>query len=668
MQAQTSYDSDESIDLDAYMDGKMGKGVEIEYGSTPIDKAPAPVYTKGVSADEEEAALGMSGRSSASALDVRDDPFAAREGKTLTWKNVDMILAAKDKDEPDRKLLDDVWGEVPMRQTTAIMGPSGAGKTSLLNILAGRAATSGRITINADVRLNNYSVDPTNLDVRKQIAFVAQDDSLQVTSTPREAIKFSAKLRLPRSTTDSQLDKLTSRMLEELGLEDCADTIVGGALIKGISGGQRKRTSVGVELVTRPPLVFLDEPTSGLDSFSAVQLCQVLKKVANAGSSVLFTIHQPASEIFNSFDHLILLNKGRVMYQGAVAGVPKYFADRGHPNPPNYNPADWIMNVAQSVEFKQLDAEGFFPEDSRQMEEAFDGDGVDGKDALGITLTRRHQEGALDLRPVGMGTEIQLLFGREVSNLKRDVTALGARFGLSVFLGLLIGVIFLDVGEQDPSYPSNLQSRFGALIMVMLMGMFGTAQPALLAFPEERPVFLREYSTNHYSVISYFLARLTMEAFITFIQLLVICLITFFMIGFQSSFFMFLFIAYALAMTSTALAVLLGCSVEDPKLAQEMLPILFVPQMLFAGFFVSPELIPAWLRWAQYLCSLTYAIRLALVEEFNDQSCPQCLQLLDRINADPDETWWYWLVLVVLFAFFRISAVAVLRQKATKFF
>lgn len=87
----------------------------------------------------------------------------------------------------------------------------------------------------------------------------------------------------------------------------------------------------------------LDEPTSGLDSYSAVQLCQVLKKVANAGSSVLFTIHQPSSEIFNSFDHLILLNKGRVMYQGAVADVPDYFAARGHPSPPNYNPADFIM-------------------------------------------------------------------------------------------------------------------------------------------------------------------------------------------------------------------------------------------------------------------------------------------------------------------------------------
>ena len=131
------------------------------------------------------------------------------------------------KGEEDRQLLDGVWGEVPEKQTTAIMGPSGAGKTSLLNILAGRATSRGRISIESDVRLNNFSVDPTDIHVRQHIAFVAQDDSLQATSTPKEAIYFSAKLRLPRSTSERHLAKLVNKMLEELGLTHCADTIVG---------------------------------------------------------------------------------------------------------------------------------------------------------------------------------------------------------------------------------------------------------------------------------------------------------------------------------------------------------------------------------------------------------------------------------------------------------
>lgn len=157
-----------------------------------------------------------------------------------------------------------MWGEVPETETTAIMGASGAGKTSLLNILSGRMVSSNRIGIDADVRLNNYSVDPKNMTVRRNIAFVAQDDSIQATNTPREAIRFSAKLRLPKTTTDDHLDRLTTRMINELGLSLCADTVVGGPLLKGISGGERKRTSVGVELVVKPAMVFLDEPTSGM--------------------------------------------------------------------------------------------------------------------------------------------------------------------------------------------------------------------------------------------------------------------------------------------------------------------------------------------------------------------------------------------------------------------
>jgi ABC-type multidrug transport system permease subunit len=210
--------------------------------------------------------------------------------------------------------------------------------------------------------------------------------------------------------------------------------------------------------------------------------------------------------------------------------------------------------------------------------------------------------------------------------------------------------------------------------MVMLLSMFGSAQPALLSFPSERPVFLREYSTNHYSVISYFISRFTMEALLTGLQILLQCVICYFMVGFSANFGIFYASIYTLAMASTALAVLLGSAVEDPKLAIEMLPILFVPQMLFAGFFVATDLIPIWLRWAQYLCSLTYGLRILLVEEFwdcggSDESLNQsCNNLVTGVGANPDNTWWYWIVLAAIFVVFRLTALVVLRKKATKFF
>lgn len=199
--------------------------------------------------------------------------------------------------------------------------------------------------------------------------------------------------------------------------------------------------------------------------------------------------------------------------------------------------------------------------------------------------------------------------------------------------------------------------------------MFGTAQPALLSFPEERPVFLREYSTNHYGVLPYFMSRLTVEVVVTAIQILVQVVITYFMVGFSSNFGLFYLIVYSLAMASTALAVMLGCAVEDPKLGQELLPLLFVPQMLFSGFFVVPELIPVWLRWAQYLCSLTYAVRISAAEEFGNRAgCESCDGFLEVLGADPDDLWWNWLVLASLFVVFRLLALFILRQKAEKFF
>lgn len=145
------------------------------------------------------------------------------------------------------------------------------------------------------------------------------------------------------------------------------------------------------------------------------------------------------------------------------------------------------------------------------------------------------------------------------------------------------------------------------------------------------------------------------------------------MVGLQSGFFHFLAIEFGLAMSSTAVAVCLGCAVEDPKMATEFLPLLFVPQLLFAGFFVRTDLIPAWLRWAQYLCSLTYGVRLALLAEFGDCAKEEifpnpCKELLTVNQINEDETGMYWALLWALFVLFRLGGLALLRKKATKFY
>eukprot|EP00592_Proboscia_alata_P011971 CAMPEP_0194383636 /NCGR_PEP_ID=MMETSP0174-20130528/68548_1 /TAXON_ID=216777 /ORGANISM="Proboscia alata, Strain PI-D3" /LENGTH=577 /DNA_ID=CAMNT_0039170025 /DNA_START=55 /DNA_END=1785 /DNA_ORIENTATION=+ len=560
----------------------------------------------------------------------KDDPFAERESKPLTWTNVKMTVSAS-KNNPERVILSDVYGEVPPKQVTAIMGPSGAGKTSLLNILAGRSTTRGKVTVESDVRINNVSVNPTKISVRKQIAFVAQDDSLQITSTPREAIFFSAKMRLLRSTTNIELNRLVDRMLEELGLNHCADTLIGGGLVKGISGGERKRTSVGVEIVVKPALVFLDEPTSGLDSFSTVQLIQVLKKVANAGASVLFTIHQPSSEVFRSFDQLILLNRGRVMYGGDAISVPDFFASKGHPVPKNFNPADWIMNIAQTFSETNLNDAGFYSMSSTKTP-------CDMESDMNGTVTREESDCFADF-----ATESYYLFRRELRGMKRNPASLKVRFVSTICVNLLIGLVFNDVGKLDSSVFKNFQSQFGSIFMVMVQMMFGPALPTLLNFPSERPVFVREFSTNHYSVASYFVSRFTVETVLTFTQVFIGLGISWNLVSYQAPFFSWLPVAYALAMCSTALSVIVGSLVSEAKTATEFLPLIFIPQLLFSGFLVATDLIPVWIRWMRFICPMTYAIGLVLLIEFDDcESGTPCNQMREAAKLTYDSRLMLW--------------------------
>jgi len=217
------------------------------------------------------------------------------------------------------------------------------------------------VQVEIDLRLNDSPVDPNDAEFRKSVAFVPLEDDLYDTVSVREAIQFSAKLRLPRSTTDATIEKLVSKGLQELGLSTCANK-----RIRDLSIGEKKRISIGIELIAKPNFLFLDEPTSNLESLAAMQVCTLLKKAANVGVTVLFSIQQPTSEIFSScFEHLIILQKGRVMFQGSGDCVSEYFAARGFPCPSHFNPGDWALFVAQKHPIVTLEKMGFYATEER---------------------------------------------------------------------------------------------------------------------------------------------------------------------------------------------------------------------------------------------------------------------------------------------------------------
>ncbi|CAB9508541.1 Putative white-brown complex homolog protein 30 [Seminavis robusta] len=599
-------------------------------------------------------------------------PFKDKKDARLHWENVELTFDKGGKTDKFT-ILNGVWGEAPQGEVSAIMGPSGSGKTSLLNVLSGRMTSSTAfVTVNAEqVTWNGRKLDVTALATRQTFAFVAQDDSLPITATPREAIMFSARLRLEKDKTEEELVEITNKMLDELHLDSCADTIVGGALLKGISGGERKRTSVGVELVCKPKLIFLDEPTSGLDSFNALELVQVLKDVAlEESASVILTIHQPSSEIWELFDRLTLLNRGRVMYEGRRDKAMPKFAACGFPLPPQYNPADWVMNVAQTQKTEQLEQAGFFPINdfstdglAKMLRDSEISDGI--SDGFNFASVKQQDR-------VGMVAQTKFLFIREIQNFRRNVHPLRTRTGMTLLIALLAGVLFFDAAKADFSLLTSfvdLNTAFGALLLALMSTMFSTVLPVLVSFPEERPVFLREYSTGCYSVPAYFASRFVMEVLVTAFQMTIGTLIQYFMVGYQMNYGLFWLVTYVMAMTSTALGVMIGSSVADASVAIEMLPAVFMPQILFSGFFIPKENMPDWLSWLTYIYPLNYAVRLVLVYEFGD-NCDSfiCEELLRRVDANSEDTWWYWLILVAQFFFFRLLALFILHRKAQKFY
>lgn len=537
----------------------------------------------------------------------------------------------------------------------------GSGKSSLLNVLAGRSASAPGIEINGVVKVDGVEIDP--VAYRRNIAYVMQDDALMATTTPREALRFSAALRR-NDVTLAEINELVDATLKALGIEECADTWIGNALIKGISGGQRKRTSVGVELITNPSLFFLDEPTSGLDSYTSYSLLRVLRRIAASNATVLCTIHQPSSEVFHLFDSAIFLKSGKILYHGPVREIAAKFQSIGYPCKINTNPADHVMFVTQTETMETLEAAGAFTIPSEVGN-------------LISNSERSKHDADVGQPPIKASflTQIQWLLQREFRNTIRNYPALIGRFGVTIILSLIYGLIFLNAGEQNNKNDDNFQAHFGIIVMTMISTMFGAAQPTLLEFPFERPMFMREYSVGTYTAIAYSISKLCTEIPILLLQNMVQLLLIYFMASLRGNYFALLGACFGTGLASSSIAVLLGCLVPDPKQAQEMVPLLLVPQILFAGFFIRTSQIPIWLRWAQYLCGLKYGINIMIINEFasNLPSCDgeardNCRQVHEDNNVSGQYLWVYILILAALFFAFRALAMFLLSKKAVRFY
>lgn len=275
-----------------------------------------------------------------------------------------------------KQVLSHVTGSVRPGEMLAIMGASGAGKSTLLDILARKAK---RGTVEGDMWVNSLNT-PDEI-FRRVSGYVDQEDTLLSTLTVYETVLLSALLRLPKDMSYEAKVYRTLEVLNELGILGIRDSRIGESGRRSISGGEKRRVSIACELVTGPSILFLDEPTSGLDSYNAQNVVASLRHLAKTyNRTVIFTIHQPQSNIVSLFDRLLVLAKGQTVYMGQAKNTAAHFEQIGHPCPKGWNLADWVIDLT-------VDAAG----DAKTNGETANGSGI-ARRSLAVQIDEENDE------------------------------------------------------------------------------------------------------------------------------------------------------------------------------------------------------------------------------------------------------------------------------------
>jgi ABC-type multidrug transport system ATPase subunit len=337
-----------------------------------------------------------------------------------------------------------------------VMGPSGSGKTSLLNLMAHRLHNSASTRYLAGGEMLYGGAVPSDDVVRSVSSYVCQDDdALLPTLTVRETLHFAAGLRLPTWMSKQEKIQRAESVLLKLGLRDCADNLIGNDLIKGISGGEKRRVTIAVQILTEPRILLLDEPTSGLDAFTAASIIECLQGLAKEGRTLVLTIHQPSSNLFRSFGNILLLARGGFpVYAGKGDAMLSHFSTLGFKCTETMNPADFALDLI-TVNLQQAEKEAITRDKVQFL--VSDWEKMGAMVQMSSQISTPAELGSLKREMTPFRISFPLLIQRSFINFKRDPNAIVARTSQVLGFGVFMALFFAPLKSDFES----IQSRFG---------------------------------------------------------------------------------------------------------------------------------------------------------------------------------------------------------------
>lgn len=545
-------------------------------------------------------------------------------------------LDSPSSDKHDLSVIRNSSGRIDPGCMVAVLGPSGAGKTSLVEILAGRRKM-GSISGSIHAIQSSVEAEMEATPARRTIGFVDQEDALPAFSTVREALQMAADLSLPDNVIHNEKGDIVANVIQQLGLERVANKRIGDASRRGLSGGERRRVSIGCALVSRPRLLIADEPLSGLDAFSAARVVSAFRDLALGahvgGTTVIVTVHQPSSEIFYSFDQVMLMSQGAVIYHGSPADSLAWCERQGEQCPAGHNVADHLLQIASTADaLLRTSSSGEKALQEKPSNASSDGGANSSAPNASQTMGAGVAAGEMWEKTMGGSsmasfmTQFATLCRRNFITARRDPGGAMAHFVGAVVIGLIVGGCFYQVKLTIAGF----QNRVGSMYFLFILLSFSALSSAT-ALAKARPLMMRERANGLYGPLAWLISYVVYDALLLrVIPAILLSVIIYWMVGLKAEanyFFEFLLIAVLFHLCMALYNMLLAALIEDLSVSILFAGVFILFNIGFGGFLLNLNELSGVFRWLQWICPMKYALEAVASHELN------ALQLVDTVGG-----------------------------------